>query len=184
MLVLRTIPAVVLGAVVGVSLAACSGGGGGGGAACAPASHRATASACAATQIPALADAGPPSSCATDADCATAGSEYTHCLSGTCSFDECLSDADCANGGVCGCSTEYYGGNAAYHPNVCVSASCHVDSDCGSGGVCAPTLGTCGSLDSFHCGSASAPACGTDSACGYSDEVGRFTCEQPALCNG
>ena len=170
-----------LALVGGLALAHCNGSTAGG-PTCTPADHRAAATSCAPTPYPVQSDAGT-TTCATDADCQTSGSS-SHCVAGQCSFDECLVDADCANGGICGCSTDYYGGNAAYHPNVCVPADCHVDSDCGSGGVCAPSFGLCGSFDSFHCAPASAGACSGNDACNFSPEVGHFTCGAAAVCNG
>jgi hypothetical protein len=185
----RAIPLVL--ALLGVI--ACSGsvastgngdGGGGGGPACAPTQHRAAPKTCAVSSAPSLPDGGSPPSCATDTDCTTAGSGYSYCRGGLCSFDACLSDADCANGGVCGCSTDYSGGNAQYHPNICVPATCHVDSDCGAGGLCAASFGRCGTFDSYNCASSSAPACSSTESCSYSAEVGGFTCGAPVVCNG
>jgi hypothetical protein len=123
-------------------------------------------------------------SCATDADCEATGSGLQYCRQNQCVFDQCLTDTDCANGGVCGCSTDYYGGNAAFHPNVCVAAACHVDSDCGAGGLCAPSFGYCGSFDSFQCGSSTAGSCSTQETCSYSQEVGRFVCGPATACSG
>lgn len=170
----------------GLALIHCSGGttAGGGGPTCAPASHRAVAVTCAPTNYPVPGDAGP-ASCATDADCTASGSGLTTCRAGQCVYDECLTDGDCANGGVCGCSTDYYGGNAQYHPNVCVPADCHVDGDCGTNGVCAPSIGYCGSFEGFHCGSSTAGSCGaSDQSCNFSSEVGRFACGAASVCNG
>jgi hypothetical protein len=158
-------------------------GGGGGGGTCAPAQHRAVAAVCPVTSYPAS-DAGP-ASCATDADCAAAGSGLTTCRGSQCVYDACLSDSDCANGGVCVCSKDYYGGNAAYHPNVCVPSGCHVDADCGDNGVCAGSIGYCGSYEGFQCGSSTAPACGASGqSCNFSPEVGQFTCSASPVCNG
>jgi hypothetical protein len=159
-----------------------------------PPEHRATVTACAPSQQPPLPDGGL-SSCTSDADCAPDGgtfSFYATCLQGTCSFDQCLTDSDCANGGVCGCSSDYYGGNIAYHPNVCVPAQCHVDADCGAAGYCSPSRGYCGSYTGFYChGSADTcvdptadcAGCPGAGACVYAPTVGAFVCGLSA-CNG
>ncbi len=106
-----------------------------------PAEHRATAAACARSRNP-LADGGF-ASCSSNADCASDGSTaaFSTCLHGSCTFDHCLTDADCGSNEVCACSSDYYGGNAAFHGNVCVPGNCHVDSDCGAGGYCSPSRG-------------------------------------------
>jgi hypothetical protein len=156
-----------------------------------PAEHRPQAVACLpSTRAPQLDGGG--ASCTTDAECAgDAGALFSHCLRGRCAFDACLDDADCGNG-VCGCSTDYYGGNGAFHPNVCVSANCHVDSDCGAGGYCSPNRGRCGVFEGFYCHRPS-DACynaiecaGTTgpNACLYTPTVGAFICAAGAICNG
>ena len=120
----------------------------------------------------------------TNADCANdAGSLFTTCLQGRCSFDQCLTDGDCGNGDACVCASDYYGGNTAYHANVCVPANCHVDTDCGPGGYCSASHGYCGSFQGFYCHS-KADTCvdetkdcvGCGNACVYSPMVGAFTC--------
>jgi hypothetical protein len=129
-------------------------------------------------------------SCTTDVDCIADGGVWAlHCLRGTCSFDECLADGDCRDG-VCGCSTDYSGGNSLYRPNVCVQAGCHVDSDCGSGGFCSPSRGRCGAFEGFFCHCSSDPCvdpttdcAGGRGSCVYTPTVSEFTCEV-TLCNG
>jgi hypothetical protein len=159
-----------------------------------PTEHRATATACAPSRQPPLPDGGV-SSCTTDTDCTPADgtfSFYTSCLHGTCSFDQCLTDADCANGGACGCSSDYYGGNIAYHPNICVPANCHVDADCGAGGFCSPSRGRCGTFTGFYCHTsadtcvdptADCAGCSNTNACVYAPTVGAFVCGL-SVCNG
>lgn len=151
-----------------------------------PAEHRATAKECAPSSVALVTDAGG-GACLTDSDCASAsGTLFTHCLRGQCSFDACLVDADCANGGICGCSSDYYGGNVAIHPNVCVPGNCRVDSDCGVDGACSPSRGRCGSFEGFYCHGV-ADTCvdpkldcqGCDppaSSCIYAPTVGHFMC--------
>jgi len=149
-----------------------------------PTTHRPTAVACTASKrSPAPPDGGT-ATCTTNADCASdAGSFFTTCLRGRCSFDQCLSDADCGAGGVCACAADYYGGNAAYHANVCVRGNCRVDADCGAGGYCSASHGYCGSFQGFYCHS-KADTCvdetkdctGCGNACVYSPTVGAFTC--------
>ena len=155
-----------------------------------PAEHRVAATPCSpSTRRPADPDGGLPSY-TSDADCVgDGGSPFTTCLHGTCSFDQCLSDSDCGSG-VCGCASDYYGGNAAFHPNVCVQAGCHIDSDCGPGGFCSPSRGRCGSYEGFYC-HGSADTCvdptkdcgGCASACVYTPTIGAFVCGG-AVCNG
>ena len=149
-----------------------------------PSTHRPTAIACSpSTRSPAAPDGGT-AICTANADCASdAGSPFTTCLQGRCSFDQCLTDADCGTTGVCACASDYYGGNAAYHPNVCVPANCRVDGDCGPGGYCSASHGYCGSFQGFYCHT-SADTCvdetkdctGCGNACVYSPTVGAFTC--------
>jgi hypothetical protein len=157
--------------------------------------HRATAKTCAPTSN--LPDAGG-QPCGADVDCATdAGfpaSLFTHCVERRCSFDYCLTDADCGAQSVCVCSSDYYGGNSAYHANECVPADCHTDADCGATGYCVPTRGSCGSFTGFHCMKATDPCvdaatdcagCGfTLPACVYSPIAGEFVCGQGFGCNG
>jgi hypothetical protein len=158
-----------------------------------PTEHRPTATACNPTaNQPPLPDAGV-SSCTSNADCATDGSYtlYSSCLHGRCSFDACLTDADCGPNAVCACSTDYYGGNAAYHPNVCVAANCHTDGDCGTGGYCSPSRGYCGSFQGFYChtpadtcvnATTDCQSCG-ENACIYSPAIGIFGCGT-SICAG
>lgn len=154
-----------------------------------PSEHRAVASACApSTRSPAIPDAGL-LSCTTDADCAQDGGAATYfgtCLHGQCSFDHCLTDADCGATEVCVCANDYYGGNTAYHANVCVPANCRVDSDCGSGGYCSPSRGGCGGYLGYYCHTAKdrcvnattdCAACNTGApACTYEPTAGMFVC--------
>jgi hypothetical protein len=173
---------------------------GGGPAAClkpaageVPSEHRVSATACSPTQNQPPPSDGGVASCATSADCGTDASYtfYSTCLHGQCSFDACLTDADCGPNSVCACSTDYYGGNGAYHPNVCVPANCHADSDCGVGGYCSPSRGYCGSFQGFYCHTPSdtcinatsdCQSCG-ENACIYSPAVGAFTCGT-SICAG
>ena len=173
---------------------------GGGPAAClrptageVPSEHRASATACAPTQNQPPRPDGGVASCTTSADCATDASYtfYSNCLHGQCSFDACLTDTDCGPSSVCACSTDYYGGNAAYHPNVCVPANCHADSDCGAGGYCSPSRGYCGSFQGFYChtpadtcidATSDCQTCG-ENACIYSPAIGAFTCGA-SICAG
>lgn len=131
-----------------------------------------------------------------DADCAQDGgtySPYSHCLHGQCGLDQCLADSDCSSTQVCSCSSAYYGGNACYHPNLCVPADCHVDSDCGAGGFCSPTAGYCGVVEGFYCHKTT-DACFDPSidcscagpgnnACVYAPTVGAWVCGS-AICAG
>jgi hypothetical protein len=156
-----------------------------------PTEHRPVAVACApSSRSPAAPDGGAPS-CTTDADCANdAGSLFTTCLHGRCSFDHCLSDDDCGGNGVCSCANSYYGGNASYHANVCVPSGCHVDSDCGPNGFCSPSVGTCGYVTGYQCHGpadscvdAAKDCVGCGNSCVYSPEAGGFGCGS-SLCNG
>jgi hypothetical protein len=176
-------------------------GGAGGAATCAqphsgevPSEHRATAPACKASTQPPLPDGGVPS-CTADTDCtaSTAGiaSLYRYCVQGQCAFDQCLTDTDCGATGVCACSSDYYGGNSAYHPNFCVPANCRLDSDCGAGGYCSPSRGYCGTFQGFYChtpadscvdSTADCASCGLN-ACVYSPAVGTFACGS-SICAG
>ena len=140
---------------------------------------------------PVVPDGGIPS-CTADSDCTAVSSGlYRYCVQGQCAFDQCLTDSDCGATGVCACSSDYYGGNAAYHPNFCVPANCRLDSDCGPGGYCSPSRGTCGTFQGFYCHTA-ADSCvdpTTDcascnyNACTYSPAVGAFTCGS-SVCGG
>ncbi len=149
-----------------------------------PPEHRPTAKACSANN-------GPPDdagaiSCQSDSDCASdaAYNDRPHCLHGTCAFDECRSDADCDSAHVCACSSDYYGGNLAYHPNHCVPSNCHVDADCGANGYCSPTAGRCGTYEGFYCHTA-ADSCVNPAmdcvncnvrSCIYSPQTAAFVC--------
>jgi hypothetical protein len=156
-----------------------------------PSEHRATAPACKPSNQPPVPDGGVPS-CSTDADCtASASSLYRTCVHGTCAFDQCLTDTDCGSTAVCACSSDYYGGNSAYHPNLCVPANCRLDSDCGAGGYCSPSRGYCGTFQGFYCHTAvdscvdptvDCQSCGFN-ACTYSPAVGAFTCGS-SVCAG
>jgi hypothetical protein len=164
-----------------------------------PTEHRAVAAACTpSTRTPPPPDGGL-TTCTSNADCMADGgtpftAPFTTCLHGVCSFDQCLTDADCPNGGVCGCASDYYGGNAAYHPNVCVPANCHTDADCGAGGFCSPSRTYCGSYTGFYCHGpqdtcvnptvdcAGCPGT-TGNACVYAPTVGAFVCGQN-ICGG
>jgi hypothetical protein len=150
-----------------------------------PTTHRPTAIACSSPTVrgPAV-PAGGTQTCGTNADCANdAGSLFTTCLQGHCSFDHCVTDADCGAGGACVCATDYYGGSEIYHANICVTAACHVDADCGPNGYCSASLGYCGSFLGFYCHS-KADTCvdetkdcvGCGNACVYSPTIGAFTC--------
>jgi hypothetical protein len=156
-----------------------------------PTEHRAIAVACNPGKAPPPPDGGLPA-CTTDADCAVDGGAYNYfsrCLHGLCSFDQCLTDSDCPNG-VCGCSADYYGGNALYHPNLCVSSNCRTDADCGAGGYCSPSRGYCGAYQGFYCHGA-ADTCvdpttdcsGCGNSCVYAPTVGAFVCGS-AVCAG
>lgn len=161
-----------------------------------PSEHRAVATACApSTRSPAVPDAGL-LSCTTSADCAGDAAPVTlfaTCLHGQCSFDRCLADSDCDANEVCVCANDYYGGNAAYHPNVCVPANCHVDSDCGADGFCSPSRGTCGSYNGYYCHTAHdtcvdptrdcADCGGAGATCVYTPTTGAFVCGAGA-CGG
>jgi hypothetical protein len=157
-----------------------------------PHEHRAVATACNPSSQPPVPDGGAPA-CTTDSDCATDGgfTFYNTCVHGVCAFDQCLTDADCPSG-VCACSSNYYGGNALYHPNLCVPSNCHVDSDCGAGGYCSPSRGYCGVFEGFYCHqpadtcvdpTADCASCSGTNACVYTPEVGRFVCGL-AICAG
>ena len=164
---------------------ACSGTGGAITRGNIPTEHRTTAVACSpSTRAPAPPDAGL-MSCTSTIDC-VGDASFTYfgaCLHGVCSFDECLTDADCGATGVCACANDYYGGNIAYHPNVCVQGNCRVDADCGTGGYCSPRHGYCGSFLGFYChgpsdtcvdSTADCASCGN--ACVYAPTVGAFVC--------
>jgi hypothetical protein len=162
-----------------------------------PPQHRAQATACTpSASHTACATDGGGQSCTTDADCAQDGGTYnpfSSCLHGQCGIDQCLVDADCASTQVCSCSSEYYGGNSCYHPNLCVPADCHVDSDCGPDGFCSPTAGYCGLVQGFYCHKAT-DACfdpGIDcscagsigGACVYAPTTGAWVCGS-SICAG
>jgi hypothetical protein len=156
-----------------------------------PNEHRATAPACKPSTQPPAPDGGIPS-CASDSDCtANPSSLYRYCVHGQCAFDQCLTDSDCGATGVCACSSDFYGGNSAYHPNFCAGANCRVDSDCGSGGYCSPSRGYCGTPQGYYCHTAAdscvdpatdCASCGYN-ACTYSPSVGAFTCGS-SICAG
>lgn len=155
-----------------------------------PSEHRASAPACNPSKAPPAPDAGIPS-CTTDGDCtADPSSAFRFCVHGTCAFDQCLTDGDCGLTGVCGCSSDYYGGNAEYHPNLCVPANCRLDSDCGPNGYCSPSRGHCGTFQGFYCHTAAdtcidaaADCAGCGNACVYSPAVAAFTCGS-SICAG
>jgi hypothetical protein len=155
-----------------------------------PGEHRAQAVACQPTAT-APKPPGGGAACASDSDCAgDANTLFPHCLRGRCAFDQCLSDSDCHDG-VCGCSTDYYGGNINYHPNICVPSNCHVDADCGSDGYCSPNRGHCGTFQGFFChhpadrcyDASECPGPGLR-ACLYTPTVGAYVCSTAAVCNG
>jgi hypothetical protein len=157
-----------------------------------PTEHRSQATACdPSARAP---DAGG-ALCSSDSECGgDAGALASHCLRGRCSFDACLADGDCKNGGVCGCSADYYGGNGAFHPNLCVPSNCHVDADCGAGGFCSPNRGRCGTFEGFYChrptdacyqaSECPAPAAGGVASCRHAPTVGAFVCSAGEVCNG
>jgi hypothetical protein len=158
-----------------------------------PSEHRATAPACAASTPPPLPDGGIPPACTTNADCTATsrGDFYQTCFHGQCSYDGCLTDTDCGSTGVCACSSDYYGGNGGYHPNVCVPANCRLDSDCGAGGYCSPSRGYCGTFQGFYCHTPAdscvnptvdCATCGQN-ACTYSPATAAFTCGS-SVCAG
>lgn len=182
----------------GGSAATGTGGAGGAMAVCkqpysgeVPSEHCTTAPACQRSNQPPVPDGGIPS-CTTDSDCtANPNSLFRFCFRGQCSLDQCLTDAECGSTGVCACSSDYYGGNAAYHPNFCVPANCRIDSDCGLGGYCSPSRGRCGTFEGFYChtstdscvdSTADCSSCSLD-ACVYSPAVAAFTCGS-VFCNG
>ena len=151
-----------------------------------PSEHRPVAVACAAsTRSPPPPDGGA-RTCTTNADCAADGgptAAFSTCLHGQCSFDQCLNDADCGATGVCACSSDYYGGNAAYHPNFCVQGNCRVDADCGAGGYCSPSRGYCGTFQGFYCHTpqdtcvdAKSDCGGAGPSCIYAPTSGTFVC--------
>ncbi|MES1158090.1 MAG: hypothetical protein ABUL67_03215 [Haliangium ochraceum] len=151
-----------------------------------PTEHRPVATACApSSRSPAVPDGGL-RSCTTNADCAADGglaSLFSTCLHGQCSFDQCLTDADCGAHGLCACAADYYGGNVAYHPNICVQGNCRVDSDCGSAGFCSPSRGHCGSFEGFYCHTpkdtcvdATKDCGGCAPSCTYSPAAATFVC--------
>jgi hypothetical protein len=156
-----------------------------------PSEHRPIAKVCDPGVAPPVPDGGL-AACTTDADCAgDAGTyvAYSHCLHGVCSFDACLTDSDCPNA-VCGCAADYYGGNIAFHPNVCVTGNCRTDADCGAGGYCSPSRGRCGSYEGFYChgvadtcvnATTDCASCGL--ACVYAPTAGAFVCGG-SICNG
>ena len=156
-----------------------------------PTEHRAMAKVCSPSNAPPV-DGGA-MSCAAVIDCVGDGGMpgvYNTCLHGVCSFDECMTDDDCGSNAVCACSTDYYGGNAQFHPNRCVPANCRIDADCGAGGYCSPSRGYCGSFDGFFChGPADSCVdstmdcryCGTQ--CVYAPTTGAFVCGAP-ICAG
>ena len=159
-----------------------------------PSEHRATAPACKPSTQPPAPDGGV-RACTTDTDCTSSTSYpdafYRYCVDGQCVFDQCLTDSDCGATGVCACSSDYYGGNIAYHPNFCVPANCRLDSDCGPGGSCSPSRGYCGTFQGFYCHTAAdscvdptvdCASCGFN-ACTYSPAVGAFTCGS-SICAG
>jgi hypothetical protein len=156
-----------------------------------PTEHRAQATSC----EPAMAPDGGGALCSSDAECASGGGGvFTHCLRGRCSMDACLSDSDCKTGGVCGCASNYYGGNSVYHPNICVPSNCHVDGDCGAGGYCSPNRGRCGVFEGFYChrsgdacyspAECAAPAAGGLPGCRYTPTAGAFVCASDPVCGG
>lgn len=148
-----------------------------------PAEHRPAAIACAASNAPPT-DGGT-ISCTTDADCGSDGGPWgsTTCLRGVCSFDHCLTDDDCGPNAACACSSNSYGGNFAYHANICVPANCRIDADCGPAGFCSPSRGYCGTFQGFYChqptDSCFDPAYDCDScsnSCVYSPQAATFVC--------
>jgi hypothetical protein len=156
-----------------------------------PTEHRATAKTCDPSTAPPGPDGGL-AACTTDADCAGDAGAYnafSHCLHGLCSFDQCLTDSDCPNA-VCGCAADYYGGNVAFHPNVCVTGNCRTDADCGAGGACSPSRGRCGTYEGFYCHGAADSCVNATTDCGscgyacvYAPTAGAFVCGG-AICNG
>jgi hypothetical protein len=164
----------------------------------APPNHRAAATACAPAHSVCLPDGGGGQACSSDADCAAPDgsfSFFTHCLRGQCAADGCLADSDCASDHVCACSSQFYGGNACFHPNLCVPANCHVDADCGPGGFCSPSLGYCGAFVAYYCQRPTDPCvdptvdCSCPSgfflpACVYSPASAAWVCGQGSVCAG
>lgn len=152
-----------------------------------PSEHRPVAIACAPSSRSPPAPDGGLRSCTTSADCAADGGVealFATCLHGQCSFDQCLTDADCGPKEVCGCASDYYGGNIAYHANICIPGNCRVDSDCGAGGFCSPSRGYCGSYQGFYChtphdtcidATKDCGPCGA-SSCTYAPTSGTFVC--------
>jgi Cys-rich repeat protein len=125
-------------------------------------------------------DAGP-TSCTTDADCAS-DSFYHWCRGGKCEPDQCFIDNDCASGQACVCANEQPGN--ALHTNACVTTQCRVDSDCGAGEVCSPTVqDLCSGGGPFFACRSSADQCRVDAdccasapSCRYQSTVGHWEC--------
>ena len=121
----------------------------------------------------------PDAGCASDNDCAEAGTNGRCINPGGgpaapcfCTFDECLVDADCPSDQTCACHGAPYTDG---HGNMCVTGNCRVDADCGpaDAGFCSPssTTGTCGdSLAGYYCHTA-ADLCVNDSDCPTSSTV-------------
>jgi hypothetical protein len=90
-------------------------------------------------------NAGAPSTCTSNADCAALPLGYCAQVLGGFYSPECRSgctkDSDCP-GSICACN----GAN----PGRCVAASCVTDADCGLNSWCAPAYGACGG-NSFVC---------------------------------
>lgn len=109
-----------------------------------PVAHRSAGSTCDPDRPPGSTpepSGGPPSSCASDADC-TDGTNG-RCTGNPhdgwrCTYDTCFADADCDPNSVCECDGGFRSG-----ANVCLPGNCRTDDDCG-GAFCSPSFGGCG----------------------------------------
>jgi len=126
----------------------------------APASHRASATACSEERPPGLnVDAGELSCtsfncCSNDQQCADAGANG-RCtqtfgpydgLQAVCTADQCFSDGDCPAQRVCDCRGSLLNTDTSASHRCLPLGNCRVDSDCGPGGYCSPSLDVnCGS---------------------------------------
>jgi hypothetical protein len=134
----------------------------------------------------------PDAGCASDNDCAEAGTNGRCINQGGgpaapcfCTSDTCSVDTNCPNGQTCACQGAPYTDG---HSNTCVTGNCRVDADCGAE-YCSPSSLTaiCGdSLAGYYCHTAT-DRCIDDSDCSgggcvYSTTDSRWECVSVPVC--
>jgi len=158
--------------------------------ACAGRVHRIEAVECAPNRdYPACTDNLPSSyTCLYDSDCTDQSGGYCYGSGYSCDcIYTCTTDDDCGPGQACVCdstNTNYIGLFTIL--NRCVPAGCRTDADCG-GTTCGLSIDVCKDVRNLACHGpddtcSSDLDCGPESTCTFHEEVGAWTCDEPATC--